>query len=180
MNVRACTPQNLNASPESEASLARTSRDIDDAEKKARFRIGVFAVVERGGRYLLALRRDIGWWNLPGGGMEYGETVEEALRREVREEVGINVAIERLVGVYSKPQKREVVLTFLCHPTGDGEAGVSDEVTESRWCRPDDLPAHLLPKHRQRLEDALAGRLEAIIRAQTSSTEADQGLERPV
>jgi ADP-ribose pyrophosphatase YjhB (NUDIX family) len=152
------------------------------AEEKARFRIGVFAVIERGGRYLLARRRDIGWWNLPGGGMEYGETIEEALTREVREEVGLAIQIARLVGVYSKPQKREVVLTFLCHPAPSetAEPGTSDEVSESGWFSADTLPEPLLPKHRQRLEDALRGQREALLRTQATSTEADQRLEKPM
>ncbi len=139
------------------------------------FRIGVFAVIEDRGRYVLARRSDNGWWNLPGGGMEAGETADEALAREVREEVGLTVAIEYLIGVYSKPQKSEIVLTFLCHPTG-GTLGTSDEVSESAWFAPDDLPDPFLPKHRQRLMDALRHRDHALIVAQRTSTEEDQGL----
>ena len=142
-----------------------------------RFRIGVFAIVEREGCYLLAHRRDIDWWNLPGGGLEYNETVEEGLLREVREEVGVSVEIVRLVGVYSKPRKREVVLTFLCHLTPDSlEPTVSDEVSEVAWLLPTAFPVNLLPKHRQRLEDALLDRKEAILRAQTTAPAEDQRL----
>lgn len=151
--------------------------DQQPAESKARFRIGVFAVIEREGRYLLARRRDIGWWNLAGGGLEYGESVEEGLAREVREEIGANIAIERLLGVYSKPRKNEVVLAFVCHLTDDSpRPGPSDEVSEVAWFLPNEFPPDLLPKHRQRLEDALLGRPEAVIRAQTTSTEEDQRL----
>ncbi len=138
------------------------------------FRIGVFAVIEDAGKVLLARRRDIGWWNLPGGGMEAGETVDDALRREIREEVGIEVHIDYLVGVYSKPQKSEVVLTFLCHPAS-GTPGTSDEVSEVGWFPMDDLPEPLLPKHRQRLHDALRQGEHAVVAAQTTTTEEDQG-----
>ncbi len=149
------------------------------AQIEARFRVGVFAVIERAGQYLLARRRDIGWWNLPGGGLEYDETVEQALAREVREEIGVAVTVERLVGVYSKPRKREVVLTFLCHLSpASPEPGTSDEVSEAAWFAPDALPAQLLPKHRQRLEDALLGRREAVVRDQLTSTEEDQRLPK--
>jgi ADP-ribose pyrophosphatase YjhB (NUDIX family) len=152
----------------------------DGAQRAAdspRFRIGVFAIVERDGRYLLARRRDIDWWNLPGGGLEYDETVEVGLIREVREEVGVVVELVRLVGVYSKPRKREVVLTFLCHLAPQSpEPGVSEEVSEVAWLPPNAFPANLLPKHRQRLEDVLLDRKEAILRAQTSTTAEDQGL----
>ena len=147
------------------------------AAEQARFRVGVFAIIERAGRYLLARRADIGWWNLAGGGLEYGETVEDGLRREVREEVGCQIEIARLVGVYSKPRKREIVLAFLCHlAPGSAEPSTSDEVIEVGWFAPGELPERLLPKHRQRIEDAILGRAEALIRAQTSSTEDDQGL----
>jgi 8-oxo-dGTP diphosphatase len=148
--------------------------DLSDSTE-ARFRVGIFALIFEDGYVLLAHRRDIDWWNLPGGGMEAGETVDEALRREVYEETGLVVEIEQLVGVYSKPQKQEVVLTFRCHVTG----GVLKETTESRECRyfaPADLPPNTLPKHRQRLEDALLNQPGTILRAQRSSTADDQGL----
>jgi ADP-ribose pyrophosphatase YjhB (NUDIX family) len=140
----------------------------------ATFRIACFALIERGGEYLLARRRDIGLWNLPGGGLEAGETVEEGLAREVREEVGVIIRIVRLVGVYSKPQKSEVVLTFLCKLATEDEPGTSDEVSQVGWFSPDRLPAETLPKHRQRITDAALGQREAILRAQTTSTADDQ------
>lgn len=145
------------------------------------FRIGVFAIIEDRGKVVLARRSDIGWWNLPGGGMEPGEAVDEALKREVREEVGLEVDIAYLVGVYSKPQKNEVVLTFWCHPAaGSGAPGTSDEVSEAAWFAPEALPEPFLPKHRQRLLDALRQSDHAIITSQTSTTEDDQGLGKPL
>ena len=148
-------------------------------DSKARFRVAAFAVIEHEGRYLLARRRDIGWWNLPGGGLEYGETVDEGMAREVMEEVGLTVTMERVVGIYSKPRKNEVVITFLCHPTSDaGKPKTTEEVSEVRWFTPNALPDKFLPKHRQRLEDALLGRREAIVRAQRTSTEEDQRLPK--
>src|SRR5215472_9361588 len=110
----------------------------------AQFRIAVSALLFDEHRILLAHRRDIDWWNLPGGAMELGETVEEAVKREVLEETGLEVEVGQLVGVYSKPQKREVVLTFLCKKVG----GVLRETEESRECRYfalNDLPINTLP-----------------------------------
>ena len=141
----------------------------------AQFRIGVNALIFNNGRILMAHRRDIDWWNLPGGGMELGETVEEAVQREVREETGLEVAIEQLVGVYSKPQKQEVVLTFRCHITG-GSLAATEESRECRFFAPNDLPVNTLPKHRQRVEDALLNQQRAVIRNQRSSTVEDQQL----
>lgn len=139
------------------------------------FRIAVSALLFDKHRVLLAHRRDIDWWNLPGGGMELGETVEEAVKREVREETGLEVEVEQLVGVYSKPQKQEVVLAFRCRKVG----GVLTETQESRECRyfvPDNLPVNTLPKHRQRIQDALLGQERAVLRNQLSSSEEDQRL----
>src|SRR5438067_7769104 len=118
--------------------------DFDSSGSSAHFRIGVNALIFDQGRILLAHRRDIDWWNLPGGGMEVGETVDEAVVREVREETGLEVQVEQLVGVYSKPQKQEVVLTFRCAVTGGGLS----ETEESRECRyflPSALPTKTLP-----------------------------------
>lgn len=140
------------------------------------FRIGVNALVFDDGRVLLAHRRDIDWWNLPGGGMEIGETLAEAVRREVREETGLEVQVERLVGVYSKPQKQEVVLTFRCRVTG----GTLQATEESRACNyfpPDALPRNTLPKHRERIMDALLNQEAAVLRDQLRSSIEDQQLE---
>ena len=150
--------------------------EITDASDSLRqFRIGVYALIFKDNEILLALRRDIAWWNLPGGGLELDETVEEGVCREVREETGLLVAVERLVGVYSKPQKQEVVLTFLCRILG----GVLTATEESRECRyfvPDAMPTNTLPKHKQRVMDALLNQPSAILRTQRTTQEEDQRL----
>jgi ADP-ribose pyrophosphatase YjhB (NUDIX family) len=93
----------------------------------------------------------------------------------VREETGLEVEVERLVGVYSKPQKQEVVLSFLCRVTG-GELCETEESRECRYFLPDALPVNTLPKHRRRVEDALLDQQQAILRAQRSTSEVDQRL----
>lgn len=121
-----------------------------------RFQIGVFATVLDGaGRVLLVHRTDCDWWCQPGGGMETGETPWEGVIRETREETGFEVAVERLVGVYSwAPRKDEVILSFLCRITG-GERATSDESDDVRFFAPDDLPANTFPEHTHRIRDAL-------------------------
>src|SRR5436305_7197132 len=108
------------------------TKPLDAENSSPIFRIGVFALIfNHEKQVLLAHRRDIDWWNLPGGGMEAGETVDEALCREVREETGLEVEIVQLVGVYSKPLKQEVVLAFRCRAIG----GTLRATQESRECR---------------------------------------------
>ncbi len=152
------------------------SLDASGTPDSRGFRIGVYALIFNGESILLAHRRDIDWWNLPGGGMEAGETVDEAMIREVREETGLKVRVEQLVGVYSKPQKQEVVLTFRCAVIG-GSLCETEESRECRYFLPSVLPTNTLPKHRQRIEDALLHRSEAVIRAQRTSTTEDQKLQ---
>ena len=143
--------------------------------KSACFRVAVSALIFDGERVLLSHRSDIDWWNLPGGGVEAGETVDEAICREVGEETGLEVEVESLVGVYSKPQKQEIVLTFRCHVTG-GTLRTTKETCESKYFLPNKLPYNTLPKHRQRIEDALLNQQTTVIRAQRRSTAEDQGL----
>jgi ADP-ribose pyrophosphatase YjhB (NUDIX family) len=148
---------------------------FDAASSPRQFRIGVYALIFQGSEILLALRRDIEWWNLPGGGLEIGETVEEGVSREVREETGLEVEVEHLIGVYSKPQKQEVVLTFQCRVTG-GTLTPTEESRECRYFAPSAMPENTLPKHRQRVVDALLNSPHAVLRTQRSTSEEDQRL----
>ena len=134
-----------------------------------RFRIGVFALIGDGDRVLLAQRRDSGWWNLPVGGMEAGETVDQAVLREIQEETGLEARVERLVGVYSKPQADEVVLTFACRVMG-GTLQPTDESSAFGWFRADALPERTLPKHAERIADWAAQPAQSIIKAQRGAS----------
>ncbi|GAC1401217.1 MAG: hypothetical protein NVS4B12_10960 [Ktedonobacteraceae bacterium] len=148
---------------------------VDASGSPRQFRIGVYALIFREQEILLALRRDIDWWNLPGGGLEIGETVEEGVCREVREETGLVVEVDHLVGVYSKPQKQEIVLTFLCRTLG-GTLTSTEESRECRYFSPEAMPANTLPKHRQRVMDVLRNAKHAILSTQSSTSEEDQRL----
>jgi 8-oxo-dGTP diphosphatase len=69
--------------------------------------LGVAAVARvPDGRWLLIRRADTGEWALPGGTLEWGETIRELIPRELREEAGVEVrSIGRLVGVFSRPDR---------------------------------------------------------------------------
>ena len=86
-----------------------------DASRAIGIRPAVSAVIfDRRGHLLLQQRSDGGQWGLPGGSVEIGESVRDAVTREVREETGLIVAVRRLVGVYSMPS-----LQLVCYPDGN-------------------------------------------------------------
>jgi len=130
---------------------------------------------DQAGQVLLIRRSDNGRWALPGGMMEPGERIADCLVREVREETGLEVEPVRLVGIYSDPAYSHVVFpngdevygvtaAFECRVLGGVARADGDESLEVAYFAPDDLPETLLPVHRIRMEDALAGREEAFFR----------------
>jgi 8-oxo-dGTP diphosphatase len=140
-------------------------------------RVAVSAIIrDDAGQILVSRRADGGWFNLPGGGVEPDESVAEGLIREVREETSLDVEIGRLIGVYSKPQKHEVVLLFEAHVVG-GVLQPSDEADQHLWIDQATLDTiKLLPKHRERIEDALNAGPAAVVRDQRApSVGTDQG-----
>ena len=138
-------------------------------------RVGAFAIVrDEDGRVLISRRVDSGWYNLPGGGVEPHESAPEGLRREVREETGLEVEVGRLVGLYSKPQKHELVLTFEARVIG-GSMQPSEEADQHDWVVPDELQRfQILPKHLERIHDALRGEAAAIVKDQRQPSLRDQ------
>lgn len=135
--------------------------------------LGVSAVIfDAAGRVLLTRRTDNGLWCLPGGALETGESVSEALRREVLEETGLDVEPTRLIGVYSDPHRiseyadgnryHVVVLSFLCRAVGGELSCFTAETTGAGYFAPAALPP-LVEVHHQRIEDALRQGGEAVI-----------------
>ena len=127
------------------------------------------------GEVLLELRSDNGFWGLPGGGLEVGESVEQALKREVLEETGLRTSIKRLVGVYSDPRQQNisaypdgqivqyVTTAFECTRDG-GELRMSDESTDIGYFDARALPENTLTSHVQRVRDALENRETPFLR----------------
>ncbi|HEX9074502.1 MAG TPA: NUDIX domain-containing protein [Anaerolineae bacterium] len=131
------------------------------------FSIGVFAILfDESGRVLLCHRRDMDVWNLPGGGAASREMPTETAIRETREETGLDVVTVRLVGVYSKSDKDELVFTFHCRPIG-GELTTSNETDACQYFAIADIPANTLPKHVERIHDALNSEASPIFHRQT-------------
>ena len=134
------------------------------------------AVVFNGrGEVLLQRRSDNGFWALPGGGVEVGESVGQGVIRETLEETGLRVTVKRLVGLYSDPEHycimsypdgkiiHYVAAVFECERES-GELRISDESTDIGYFPVDALPSDTLLSHRLRIEDALADRPEPFIR----------------
>jgi ADP-ribose pyrophosphatase YjhB (NUDIX family) len=122
-------------------------------------------ILDSAGRVLLQRRSDNGNWNMPGGGLELGESLSAALHREVLEETGLEVAIERYVGVYSDPATTSltypdgrvvhyVAHVLVCRVTG-GVLQQNHESLELGWFDPNNLPEPFSAQHRPRIADAL-------------------------
>lgn len=110
--------------------------------------VGVGAVVFDGPRVLLIERGQEplkGWWTLPGGLVEAGERLDQALRREVLEETGLVVEPLTVAAIFERIVKDDagraeyhyVIVDYLCRPAG-GELRWGSDVADARWV---ELPA---------------------------------------
>jgi ADP-ribose pyrophosphatase YjhB (NUDIX family) len=141
-------------------------------------RLSVSAIVRdaAGATSLLLMRRaDNGLWGLPGGYLEPGESVCQAVAREVAEETGVLVEVERLVGVYSDPAHQVIAypdgrrvhavnLCFEARAVGRGAPSTPGESLETGWFDFEALPERLVPIHAMRIADARAGEAGARVR----------------
>jgi ADP-ribose pyrophosphatase YjhB (NUDIX family) len=121
----------------------------------AAFTVGAFGLLfDEQKRVLLCHRRDRDLWNLPGGGVESGETPWQGVIREVKEEVGLDVAVTKLTGIYKDEGRDDIVFSFLCVITG-GTPTLSDEADDIAYFAFEKLPQNTHHTHVQRIRDAL-------------------------
>lgn len=116
---------------------------------------------------LLQKRADVHQWGIPSGHIEIGETVTQAAIREIYEETGLTIVVEKLIGVYSEPASQVFeypdgrVTHFIttcvqgCIVQGNLEAKCDETLALAFFSR-ENLPADLLKMHPQWLEDALS------------------------
>lgn len=139
-------------------------------------RPGVGAVVINDSKEVLLVKRDDKeMWAVPTGRVELGETAEEAIAREIKEESGLEVSISNLTGVYSRPNKQVfsypsgnsvhfITNCFLCIPEGGKLQVDNDEVIGVEFFDPYNLPANILIFQLQWIYDALRTENQPLIR----------------
>ncbi|OLB83553.1 MAG: hypothetical protein AUI15_35885 [Actinobacteria bacterium 13_2_20CM_2_66_6] len=96
-------------------------------------------------------------WELPGGGGEARESAEETARREAREEVGVELRIDRLTGVYWEPENDAHHFVFLARSNGQARVHDRGEITDVGWFDPSALPRPLSDFTERRIADAVTG-----------------------
>jgi ADP-ribose pyrophosphatase YjhB (NUDIX family) len=120
------------------------------------------------GAILLVHKTDNDLWALPGGGMDVGESMADAVVREVKEETGIDVEVTGLVGIYSNPKhvmayddgevRQQCSICFTTRMLG-GQLATSSETKEVRFMGPADLAAlSIHPSMRLRIDHYLESR----------------------
>jgi 8-oxo-dGTP diphosphatase len=132
----------------------------DDRRYPKRPLVGVGALIFHRGRILMAQRGKEplkGWWSLPGGALETGESLDSAVRREVREETGLEIEPLGVFEIFERIMRDEagtveyhyVLIDYLCRVAG-GALCAGDDVCRVEWVTPDGL------QHLQITEGTLA------------------------
>ena len=131
--------------------------DFDDPK------VAVGVVVEQEGRIVLTKRGHepkMGCWSFPSGYVDAGEALEEAAAREVAEETGLEVRIDRLLGAYSSSGEKTVFIAYAGTVTG-GKLAVGEECLEVVPFLPGELPDLAFPHDAAILVAWAAGRRKA-------------------
>lgn len=117
---------------------------------------------------LLELRADCGLWCVPGGGMNPGETIEECVKREVKEETNIDVIIDDLFCVYSDPKvgtfrhyteddfSQQVIDIFLIGQPTSHKIIKSEESLDVKYFKFKDVPDNLVPSVSRAIKDYMS------------------------
>ena len=108
--------------------------------------VGVGAIVVKGDALLMVKRGKepaLGLWSVPGGRVEQGEQLKDAVRREVKEETGLDVEVADFAGVYeSMGEPHFVILDYRAEPIGDADPVAAADAADARWVPFADI-AHL-------------------------------------
>lgn len=125
-----------------------------------KFVVGVVGLVRNEEGHVLLLKhtyRRARPWGLPGGGLTPGESLEECLKREIREETGLEVEVEKMLSFGAHPDRRLVDAIFACKPLPGytlERFKPNAEISEARWFSMSALPENLPGGLRRLLEVA--------------------------
>lgn len=116
----------------------------------------VDAIIEVEGGIILIKRKNppLGW-AIPGGFVDYGESLEDAVAREAKEEIGLDIELVRQFHTYSDPERdpRHHTITTVYIARASGKPVAGDDAKEARIFTKDTLPQDLAFDHKQILED---------------------------
>ncbi|MGJ3238215.1 MAG: NUDIX domain-containing protein [Anaerolineae bacterium] len=98
------------------------------------------AVINERAEILLSKRGDFGIWALPGGRVDSGEWLHQSAIREVREETGLEVAIERPIGLYFQQGRARINVLYRARVSGGRLSSATDETLDNRFFAPSNLP----------------------------------------
>ena len=140
----------------------------DDRSYPARPFLGIGALIFEGDRILMVERGHEplkGWWSLPGGILETGETLASGIRREVREETGLEIETEEVFEIFERimpdaagrTEYHYVLIDYVCHVTG-GSLNAASDVSHALWLREDELGSY-------RITEGTLGVVERAFRA---------------
>ena len=117
--------------------------------------VDIIITIEGGGIILIMRRNNPVGWAIPGGFVDYGESLEDAAVREAREETSLDVVLEGQLGTYSKPDRdpRQHTISTVFMASGAGTPVAADDAAEIGVFTEDTLPGPLMFDHREILSD---------------------------
>lgn len=152
-------------------AVQREKLDVSGREYPTRPLVGVGALILQGGKLLLVRRGaqpGKGKWSIPGGLVELGENVQDAMVRETKEEVGLDVEAVKLMDVFDsvtldeqgRIQYHFVVVNFFVRVVG-GTLKTESDILEARWVPVDEVEKYVLTdsfrrffeKHREKIRE---------------------------
>ena len=143
--------------PKNRSPIETENMEHLEREYPSHAMVGVGVLVRQDNRVLLTQRRyepDTGLWTLPGGLVELGEGIMEAAKRETKEETGLDIEIERLLGVvdkivhdeYGRIRYHYALIDFLAYPVGGEFRMCSTELSAAQWISLDEIDRYPLPR----------------------------------
>lgn len=119
--------------------------------------VSIDALIRKEGKILLVKRGFgpyKGYWALPGGHLDYDETIEDAVRREVKEETDLDVTSLFLLGVYSSPSRHPMQTVAIAYEVEiTGEAKYGSDAVDLKYFSLDQLPDNLAFDHKKIIQD---------------------------